>query len=1615
MFGQNIRITTNALLQALIDSNNTEGIVTPVAAPVETTLIGKDQLLKDLLIWNDDGTYKVVITDILATASIGDIGAIILKYSVIEYDDETPIGQVDGLWAVIRVEYSNGNVSLKLVFKAGREYTTDRKRFSVVINKEIEGLIKLYIADGKHQIMTVDLNGEDYYSANNITVEELISNHLFPTKQVKIVEITSGNLQTQQVQYTYRYYKKHSICSKLAPLTNKIQVIDPNRNKETGNAEDTTTSIGFKLEIPEDEVLQNVFDRIQIFRLSYIKPHQNAEISIIFDGEINNNSNIIVIDDGLNNLQYISVQEFSSLTEMSIVPKIIEQNQNYMFASNVYDQTKIRIEKEDISTNSYSLSSDKKTRLYSSSDYSDYEDYTSENILSGSVDDDYYISKYSDVNIPVDLGSNDLCKYDKDGYYGGIGKNISWKFIVTPINIHKNSLSGSSVTADNPPSGEDQNTTEKMYWIKSDGKLVDSNYDSNKYKEDHNIECIRPLNYNEPITSSLFRSLRRDEVYRYGIVFYNKYGNTTDAMWIQDIRTPSMDELNVFSNDLTDTEESEDSGTTTNTYVEDIIYSNYTLHYHKDSSGYREWIEPSNIPTKNTTQRDISIGNKYKISRSVIVTAASGIDFDVAEYENLTGWKIDVNDKCVIGSEELDFANNTYYTSESNGKLNIKTIGFTATNTEIPHTASEPNSSKSGSAQIKNIKITYTLIIKSEGATTRSSSSEDTGSLYALPIGIQFDVQIPENIIRKYNLVGYQIVRCEKTSNNSHTLLQGVLSKPVKQKIYLTESYSPYYPTGFLTSQNMAIDAINSELYDGSGMMGMGLASYSYPGGAAYSSDNDSLFQFFNPEHLYFRNDTISDLQRSDINLEVKGFLYGNTFLVDGGKIANGEINTAIDKNDTTNTFVEIRNCVLQTNDQKNNKSFNFYDYFFTNNLYLTKSLTNKEDLPTIPILNVSDVKNPTWEEGFSNLLYDGSTIVGGVKQYKSYSTTIRNDYYLNWVCSGMYDLRIGNEAQSGFSEDMYKYVRAFTDENNKTRYSLAKGWIGPGGVYILLKLKEGFNLLSKSIIIKSERTKDYLGTILSNITHKASQYAGTTKQQHQYDLYYGFGNFATFSNTGSSQITIYDGDIYITPHEFVSMFKTYDFQSTEDSLPSAQLVYYVPLESKINSFLDYGMNYKNTTSPNLQLEPGRITGITSQDRPLNQYNEIYFDNNTSNDIFNAEQTEYLETLFPQRTFYSNLKTNGEFIDNWNTFKAADFIDIDSRYGEVTNLLTVNDVIYYWQNRAFGKFSVNERSLISDQNSNTIQLGQGGVLQRNDYIDTTYGIRPQDFSAIAVQNDIYWIDILNKAVVTYKLGHERGIQSVINYGESLNVQNLINKSISEDIPLIHYDVQNNELLCQMLNVNNNEYGSGNILLSKKQLIFNTKYNSATALYTRNYIHCIILNNKLFGINGGDFSMNKFNYIDANETSSLLSPTILSFVVNKNPSTTKVFDNQQVVTLKRAYDTTFIKNYLKDKYHTFTTNIQDAFYGKIDDNKDRITDREGNILYAIPRCNTKIVDKDNKEVLDPYYHETNGAYPMNNEYGRRIRGKWMRVDIRDDNPQYEFAVSHILTKFRQSYS
>ena len=1336
-FAQNVRITKNQFLGGKDDYASVhEGIIAPIPSGLDLSSLGSN------------------VGRILAVKSIDNIAILVTvkgtSMYIYRFDlDETTNQVTSGIR-----EIWNGKV-----WDSGEEVP---QQVSTVLYKELQNVIKLYIATGKHPIMCIRVddsifNAEGESKIVNRDIDDFMSNRIVPTKRIMIEGITSGRLLTSQVQYTYRYYNKYGNSTQLAPLTNKIQVIDPSRSKEIGNAENTETSLGFILSIDTAEY-NNKFDRIQVYRLQYIKAGEDAEVSMIYDGELKQTANKFVFNDvGVDPIQSLTIKEFSAMTGIITIPQVIEQNQEYMFCGNIKDDT--------IITDTY-------------------------------VPDAYKNDKNRITHTVAKVCLSQKVKGD----------------IPDPGNIkYSTSPSDYDILTNNTGDSSDVVTTKVTDYFKQRGI---------------NPEEIK-ASYKDIMTSSLLRSLRRGETYKYAIVFYDKYGRRTDVLPIGEHQVKSYNEVPPF------------------------------------------------------------ISTDY----------------------NLFAYPIGVNIK-------------------------------------IP--------------QIKN----------KDGETVK-------------------------------DIIGCQIVRRSSSDVYQETLLQVALARPIQQgllDINVSDwaglsgdaiKKSPFYPTGFLSVNNIRITPtfyLNAFSYTLSEMQGELVYGEQISRDTIDALDsitrNRQLYQIFSQEIDFRRDDVLSRINTSDTKIKEVRYIPSIFSVYENGiKLSNGTYdNTFPEGYSKQGQFIYINRSKLEKLNKERKQSLHTIFNFYNTSLSSTSSSFGEQNVNSI-----KDVKIADWDSGFTNITRSGDeqNIFDAIKKYKSYTTSIDSYNYNNWASFAKYDFDPGTSKSpnmitgledidnSSEHQELLGTSGSYTYWLEVPRYDMhiRKGPIGPGPSCFLLTTETE---VGGNFDMQGSR----FSTSICNIKHTPKT---IEIKSEEYEQYFGFGNYFNlkYNNNGElitednkKYLTVFDGDIYITPHEFTTMYKTYNFESV-DTLQSTQITNYIPLESKVNTFFDYGMNLMNTQSENLLYEPGSIEGVTTQERPAHQYNMVYSDNDASNDVFTMISTDKNETNnFKQRTFYSEVKNNGEFIDNFLIYKAAAFIDVDSKYGEITNLMTDRNTLYYWQDTACGKFSVNERSLVNDQNSNTIMLGQSGILSRYDYLTTKYGMRDKDFCAISADNGVYWIDINNKAIVLLK-------DQVVNYGEQLNVQNIINNNIVGDynhVPKINYDIQNNELLCKCL-----EDG--------KQLVFNTKYNVATSIYTRNYDYILDIKNHQYGIkNANVLLITKYNYLPY-DNYTYLAPLKLEFIVNPSASVTKVFDSQQLIPIKRdAYENSYI--IMNAVQMAFETDIVSKTFGEF---REPYTDREGNIIYNIPRFTDDL------------------------GYGCRIRGKWLRVEINNNNPTELFTLSHVITKFRQSFS
>jgi hypothetical protein len=295
-------------------------------------------------------------------------------------------------------------------------------------------------------------------------------------------------------------------------------------------------------------------------------------------------------------------------------------------------------------------------------------------------------------------------------------------------------------------------------------------------------------------------------------------------------------------------------------------------------------------------------------------------------------------------------------------------------------------------------------------------------------------------------------------------------------------------------------------------------------------------------------------------------------------------------------------------------------------------------------------------------------------------------------------------------------------------------------------------------------------------------------------NVYYSYGNYFTNAKNENTDSYIFDGDCIIYPLEYVSMHKAFSADFDDDTLkPTTQITYAIPLESTIcvpyssgeefsKRVLKLGDPYKATT---LQIQPDNISGIYTQSKPMYEYNTVYNTNSTSR-VFAAYNyaldEDYDGNNMDYRCYYSNLKTNDEIIDSWTKFQSANYIDVDTKYGPITQLKKFNNSLMFWQQSAFGKLSVNERVQISTDSNTPIILGNGGILDRYDYIDTTSGMAKDQYCTTISNAALYWWDAHNQEIKSYRTGN-----SVVRLSKQGRVQSKMHEKENQVIPTMFFD------------------------------------------------------------------------------------------------------------------------------------------------------------------------------------------------------------------------------------
>lgn len=789
------------------------------------------------------------------------------------------------------------------------------------------------------------------------------------------------------------------------------------------------------------------------------------------------------------------------------------------------------------------------------------------------------------------------------------------------------------------------------------------------------------------------------------------------------------------------------------------------------------------------------------------------------------------------------------------------------------------------------------------------------------------------------NCSGYEIVRCKRGVNDSTTLFTGIAGITYDRTVDDDEGYSEYImPYPFYTYQNM--EGATSEY------LTFSCPEYAYQKDDVESILNDqnnlyltaddrynvqysTYFDSFEPFNVYYAipgNINTAAAIRYQNNTPVV-LPYIGSYAIDDD-ILWGLTNTHPEKIDDVSIYPAFlspsQNIFQNQNDRKNYRG--------------TKSKIDAVYYSDSPAYN-------TFNNEARVTMLDSTIPVGGKN-------------FVNWYI---------DERGSSINVEMSTSLEQVQGDSAKVALTSS------GGRCMVLKMGNNSNYKIKNY----ESGDGFVPIMIERIQHTSTPYGGVTEQSKKYSTYYSFGDYFEYSSSNPTSVDVYNGDV------FGGMFiynAAHAFHTDRAVVPQCPVVYSVPVQTSIDLRAVCGDLYPQMSVARkflFQDEPVQYWGY-SQSNPAYLYNTVY---NMIPNIMSysyVEKTDIDTNKYDTRIHYAGPKTNGESIDSWVKFKAADFLDVDTRYGELTHIRLFKDALMYWQRNATGVLSVNERTILQDVNDTNIVLGTGDVLQRYDYLTTEYGMKPAHHSETQSNTTLYWWDGYKREIVGYSGG-----QTVQPLNKVKTVSNYINENSDIDKPAFEYDYKYNEVLMNVVD--------------RGTLVYNEFTQAFTSIYTIDFDHSMRFSDELILEANNMFDV--WNYGDYN-----LKPQ-LRYVVNNNPQMVKTYDNCVFG--------------LGEKWHTYTggstVTVDNEWRHKPDDKLNALK-----FQFFTKGQNSSIDGTKKDSFITSREYDYRFAIPRYDdaEYGNRMRGKVMRVwmSLLDDNSYYkDFSIQYITTKYRISLS
>lgn len=1431
--------------------------------------------------------------------------------------------------------------------------------FDIQLNYESENNIKLYLADSIHPIMVFNISNDFLYQE----LDKCLSYPEAVCKPPVFEEYVPGKIEFGVVSYCYQLYNRYGIHTGASIQCQQIPIGNydfDNRYVKCGGKQGAISNCGVKIsiQIPRDYWH---LDYIKVFRVQYTQNGQMPIVSVIYDAKVNFNeqdsTELIINDVGNDPIENISVEELNSLQGVRIIPNSLASKDGFLFAANTKTiQTTIKdFNKWD--ARAFRFNYENKSTV---TDVNGNDTFTIDAHEHGIEDDsvavppfdhDCYDGTYNNINKEASLYSANFVFDSKYQWVGGSGKNIEWRFVIS------SQVEDSCIK---------ENNTRKigtLYNYSQKGNIQQNNifYIDKDFKPSE----IEKVEFDPGINSNtwLIKSLRRNEIYRYGIVLYDKYCQASPVKWIADIRTPNVTEegFQLMS-----------SNTIVNGKRYELVIRNLGIQFMVKSlpegcTGYqivRCARHESDIATISQGVLSSPVSNAY--SRQY---EANSDDYQVTKYHMFCPTGFLTTNKFIEGYYVHNQLVGDGKDSESQCMTNIdndKLLQFVSK--EICY---QPESFKQFTKDKKYYLQKQSFLFGARGDYKFKDDQYDFVGKGDNEARYDYGPLVGYNKRTNFKFIIPCISNCavelftgrnddgdarEDIYVNDLTIERGYADPKTSEICYLDAPYNPNY-----------FYEINPQAHKHKGPNFIDPLHYFVATVGGLGNDRPYSCALIKDCILNFDRLYNNDEQSANERKEKSGkFIIQKAF-----------------------AYIKLYEQSVQPYEFIINRRPDPGDWWWFNTVQKTNYIQDFQ--------LVDQIK---WDQAFKRNFNKGGDQQASSKAYPNYAVSAGGALFTNMVTGG-----ICNDTNGNIFGSFGNYNGGFKSDGTGT-HGNKNACFGTGGKCLLLSCwyKErgtagaiSYYYPENGNYYDSLKQEEYqtdhteigeiykiirptlLGTYLTNLRQQITPYGGYSFTNRLTNIYYGDGNYFESKNEWN---TVFDGDCHVETFEYTSMHKVYGAYKNGDNLqfPNTHMITYsIPTESNIWCKFQHGWTFSSNARDNyasfIQAEPCEITEAYVQKEPEYVYNSVYSVYNTSVPLVvydDLNPQDYNKTI-DTRVYYSDLKQNDEIIDSWCKFRSSNFIDVDQEYGPITDICTFKNVLTFCQEQSFGVLSVNDRSVATDNSGQNIVLGTGGVLDRYDYYSNTYGMHKQQFCAVCTTGGMYWFDSHNNVICLFDG------QSVTQLSKQAKVQNILNKYKKDDNFKVFYNNRYNEVIF-------------NVLSDDMQIVYNEMLGKFTSTLTIPFDGAIQFFNGEYLVKKNDtVCIYQYDYLDESpkSTNQQLLSSYVKYVVAQQPLITKVFDNQEIVT----YENLQLQDTIRDdddyfsKNHKYTWQTESQ---KIESNlEEQITLRENNHRFAIPRADGL--------------------------FGNRARGKVMICSIEDIKPNPAMAIQYIITKYRQSWS